>query len=110
VVQLVAGVWKRLGAGSFESRYGPIQSLFRTRRTSGGINLVKMDALAAGAIRHRLVEFSAKGAVPNGQDGKRKSVFAIIKVSAFFGLFRHVSFTACPGAFSAPQGRVGFIA
>jgi hypothetical protein len=103
VVQLVAGVWKRLGAGSFESRYGPI-------RTSGGINLVKLDALAAGAIRHRLVEFSAKGAVPNGQDGKRKSVFAIIKVSAFFGLFRHVSFTACPGAFSAPQGRVGFIA
>jgi len=63
---------------------------------SVAVSLVKLNALAAGAIRHRLVESPAEGAIPNGQNGKGKSVFAITKVSVFFGLFRHVSSLQVP--------------
>jgi hypothetical protein len=74
VVKLVAIVWKRSGSGEFLSRVraDPI-TFFRTRRTSEGINLVKLGALAAGAIRHRLVEFSAKGAVPKRSEQQKGS-------------------------------------
>jgi hypothetical protein len=42
-------------AMKFESLQGRSYHLFRTRRTSGGIDLVKLNALAAGAIGHFLV-------------------------------------------------------
>ena len=50
-----------------------------------------INALAARAISHSLVEISAMMAAPNGQNGKGKFVFAITKMSAFIGLFRHFS-------------------
>jgi hypothetical protein len=68
-----------------------------------------INALAARAISHSLVEISAMMAAPNGQNGKGKFVFAITKMSAFIGLFRHFSSTACSTASNAPRGRVGCI-
>jgi hypothetical protein len=49
-----------------------------------------LNALAASAIGDAFMQLSAKSADPNGQNCKRKSLFAIAKVSAVFGLFRHV--------------------
>jgi hypothetical protein len=73
----------------FESRQGPSKQLFRTRCTSGGIDLVKLGALTTGAISYDLVEFSTKSANPNGQNREGKSVFAIAEVGLWFGLFHH---------------------
>jgi hypothetical protein len=73
VVKLVAGVWKRLGSGEFLSRVRADPITFSGHGAlRRDINLVKLDALAAGAIRHRLVEFSAKGPVPSDQNSKRE--------------------------------------
>jgi hypothetical protein len=57
---------------------------------SEGINLGGLNAFAAGAIGDAFMQLSAKSADPDGQNGKRKSLFAIAKVSAVLGLFRHV--------------------
>jgi hypothetical protein len=50
----------------------------------------EVDAFAAGAIGHDFVDLSTKLANPNSQNGKGKSVFAIAKMCAFFGLFCHL--------------------
>ena len=50
-----------------------------------------MNTFAAGAIGDAFMQLSAKSTDPNGWNCERKSLFAIAKVFAFCGLFRHVS-------------------
>jgi hypothetical protein len=61
--------------------------LRRATGTSGGIDLVKLDALTTGTISYDLVEFSTKSASPNGQNREGKSVFAIAEVGVWFWKF-----------------------
>jgi hypothetical protein len=68
------------------------------------IQLVQINALSAHTIRYDLMHFSAKAAHPNGQNGKRESVFAITKISTFFRLFRHCLLHGKVKAFNAPPG------
>jgi hypothetical protein len=53
--------------------------------------LVKVNALAARAICHSLVEISALLADPNRWNSEGKAILAITDVPVFFSLFRHVS-------------------
>jgi hypothetical protein len=55
--------------------------------------LVKLNALAARAICHSLVEISALLADPDRWNSARKAILAITDVPVFFSLFRHVSST-----------------
>jgi hypothetical protein len=52
---------------------------------------VRLNALAARAICHSLVEISALLADPDRRNSAGKAILAITEVPVFFGLFRHVS-------------------
>jgi hypothetical protein len=75
----------------------------KLRGFSVAVVLVKLDALAARAISHSLVEISALLADPDRWNNARKAMLAITDVPAFFSLFRHVSFTARSGAVNSPR-------
>jgi hypothetical protein len=55
------------------------------------LGLVKLNALAAGAISHSLMEISAMLANPDRRNSAGKALLAITNVPAFFGLFRSCS-------------------
>jgi hypothetical protein len=55
------------------------------------LGLVKLNALAANAIGHSLMEISAMLANPDRRNSAGKAMLAMTKVPAFFGLFAHVS-------------------
>ena len=63
----------------------------RTLARSGGSNLIELNALAAGAVRHPLMEIPARMTNPNRLNREWETVLTIAEVSAFFGLFRHTS-------------------
>ena len=50
------------------------------RGFSVALSLVKSNALAAGAVSHSLMEFSAMVANPNGRNGEGLAVLAIADV------------------------------
>jgi hypothetical protein len=66
-------------------------ALWEPTRRSTAIDPERLGALAAGAIGDAFMQLPAKSADPNGKNSERKSLFAIAKVSAVFGLFRHAS-------------------
>jgi hypothetical protein len=63
----------------------------KLRGFSVALGLVKLNALAAGAIGHSLMEISAMLANPDRRNSAGKAMLAITNVPAFFGLFAHVS-------------------
>ena len=62
-----------------------------TLARSEGINLIELNALATGAVRHPLMEIPARMTNPNRLNCEWETVLTIAEVSAFFRLFRHTS-------------------
>jgi hypothetical protein len=59
-----------------------------------GVYLIQMNALSPDTLSYGLVKIAAKRAIPNGQNGRGKPVFAITKIFTFLRSFRHIPLTS----------------
>ena len=66
------------------------RELPRLRGFCVAVRLIELNALAARAISHSLMEISAMLAEPDRSNSTGKTMFAITNVPAFFDLFPHV--------------------
>src|ERR1700737_3071689 len=87
--------YRRSPQSSFHSRRMPhserldccIRQILGVQQRHSTLGLVKVNALAAGAISHSLMEISAVLADPDRWNSAGKAMLAITNVRAFFGLF-----------------------